>query len=183
MWPWQTHCGHRSESYCRTAVFLCGAEIPARCLWVWGTLGFPWWPCTTVPQGQACKTVSWGCQPGPMWFVWHWSQWSSCDRRFGGELMAQLHWGLHFLCWVGWQLKCWRTDCKADWMPTRLALYTCHVLQTVRKFGLYHKWSLSVVLEQKLSYLELGFGAFLCCYGIKITFLTVEEGAELLWLN
>lgn len=43
---------------------LCEAEIPAGRLWARGTLGFPWWPCTRVPRGQACKNTAVGLPAG-----------------------------------------------------------------------------------------------------------------------
>lgn len=49
----------------RTVVPPHEAETAAGCLWAWAALGLPWWACTRIPHGQACKMLLWGCQPGP----------------------------------------------------------------------------------------------------------------------
>lgn len=126
MWLWQTHHGCRSESYCRTAVPPCEAEIPVGHLWAWGTFRFSMVALYKGPLQPGLQNTAAGLPAGTLRGL--------ASAGVSGEavtgpleesVMAQLSQGLQFLCWGGWQLKCW-WDCKAESMPTWLELYACH---------------------------------------------------------
>lgn len=143
----------RSESYCRTTC-LCVRQIFLQDVHVHGEHCFPWWPCTRVLHGQACKMLLWDCQPGlhGVWFM------QALWRR-----AWQLSWELSFLCEIGRQVKCWQ-GCKDELMPTCHRLFACFDVQQEvvgrLTFGLYCNRRLSVL---DIARLEWWFGAFLYC--------------------